>query len=38
LVITRQQLDRAFDILDEVFDDLEHDRIKVPQELIHEGW
>lgn len=38
LTITRQQLDRAFEILDDVFNDLEHDRIKVPQELIHEGW
>lgn len=38
LVITRQQLDQAFEILDEVFNDLEHDRIQVPQELIHKGW
>ena len=38
LVITRQQLDKAFEILDDVFNDLEHDRIKLPTELEHEGW
>ena len=38
LVITRQQLDQAFAILDDVFNDLEHDRIKLPAELTHEGW
>ncbi|MCH3922781.1 aspartate aminotransferase family protein [Limosilactobacillus sp.] len=38
LTISRQLLDQAFEILDEVFNDLEHDRIELPEELIHEGW
>lgn len=38
LVISRNQLDRAFTILDESMTDYEQGKIKMPEELIHAGW
>lgn len=38
LVITRDQLDQVFTIMDEVFDDFEHGRITLPDELKNMVW
>ena len=38
LVITRDQLDQVFTIMAEVFDDFEHGRIELPDELKNMVW